>query len=138
MSVNSLVFTTDAYKSESYMWEDIARFLSTLMANEYIATIRRDEEGIFVIDYEHDESYDAWGCENPYWMTSDDHYDFECFKEANDGTYSDSDYVDFSELCTISSKDYPETLTTTASNFLNDKNEYINENSVKCSGKCSC
>ena len=36
MSVNSLVFTTDAYKSESYMWEDIARFLSTLMANEYI------------------------------------------------------------------------------------------------------
>ena len=137
MSVNSVVFTDDAYNTDVYLWNDVARFLSLLMQNGYIAVVRKDEEGIFVVEYEHDETWEPWGCDNPRWINEEDYYEFECFKESNEDTYSDSDYTDFSELCTISTKSYPETLTTTANNPKGDTNA-CNENCVKCSGKGSC
>ena len=51
---------------------------------------RDDDVGIIVIQYEHDETKEAWGCLNPHWMTEDKYWEFVA-SEEND-TYDVEDY----------------------------------------------
>lgn len=60
-------------KEVDEMWSDIHRFIRILMSEGYIAVIRQDEKNIIVIEYEHDERFDPWGCANPEWMFWDEH-----------------------------------------------------------------
>ncbi len=63
------------------MWQDIGTFLQLLAKNEYLAVVYDDATDIIVVQYEHNERIDAWGCANPVWMTSDEVELFDTFKD---------------------------------------------------------
>ena len=86
-----IVFSLDRYswkrtpeEANKAMWEDITKLLNVLFTNDYIAVVYQDEIGIVVVQFEHDERKDAWGCVNPYWMTEEDYYEYMCNKEECD------------------------------------------------------
>lgn len=59
-------------KEVDEMWSDIYRFIRILMSEGYVAVIRQEEKNIVVVEYEHDERLDAWGCANPEWVFWDE------------------------------------------------------------------
>lgn len=56
------------------MFNTVAQQLKILLDAGYLAVVRYDEPGlgIIIIDFEHDEHFDAWGIANPVWITEDE------------------------------------------------------------------
>lgn len=78
----TMVFSIDQYrygvtydKAKEEMWKDIGTFLQLLVKNENVAVIRQEETDIIIIEYEHDENVDSWGCANPQWVTESEYYE---------------------------------------------------------------
>lgn len=101
-----IVFSLDRYswkrtpeEANEAMWEDIKKLLNVLFANEYIAVIYQDEVGIVVVQFEHDERRDAWGCANPYWLTEDEYFEYlHSNEEPEENEYSTTTSENYSEF----------------------------------------
>ena len=65
--VNELVLCTEDYETESEFRTKLLEAIMLLLGAGYICTVREDEVGIFVIEYDHDDS--AYGSPHPYWLT---------------------------------------------------------------------
>ena len=65
--VNELVLCSDDYSNENEFRNKIAQAIMLLTEAGYICTVREDEVGIIVIEYDHDDS--AYGSPYPYWLT---------------------------------------------------------------------
>ena len=67
---NEMVFCVENYNDKYQMFLDIGTTLKTLLENEYIVVVRYDEPalGIVILEYEHDEHDNPYGCANPVWM----------------------------------------------------------------------
>jgi len=77
----TVVFAISQYKwgrtveeARAEMWKDIAKTLEILLRNEYITVVRDDDTDIIVIEYGHDERFNAWGSANPVWLEEDEYY----------------------------------------------------------------
>ncbi len=80
---NQIVFTSEAYNgNETAMWGDISYMLKTLTLNDYLCVFRQDDEGIYCIDYVYDD--ESMGTPYPYFMTPDEHDEWECYKRNAD------------------------------------------------------
>lgn len=82
-----VVFTQSRYswkntpeEARRLMWQDISEFLQILFQNEYIAVIYEEEVDIVIVQFEHSERLDAWGCANPYWITEEEYFDLRELK----------------------------------------------------------
>jgi hypothetical protein len=82
-----VVFTQGRYswrntpeEAKALMWKDISEFLQILFQNDYIVVIYQEESDIVVVQFEHDERCDAWGCANPYWITEEEYFDLKDLK----------------------------------------------------------
>ena len=68
--VNELVLCSDDYAdhdNENEFQNKLAEALMLLMGAGYICTVREDEVGIIVINYERDDH--SYGSPYPYWLT---------------------------------------------------------------------
>ena len=65
--VNELVLCAEDYETESEFKSKLAEAIMLLLGAGYICTVREDEVGIIVIEYDHDDS--AYGSPHPYWLT---------------------------------------------------------------------
>ena len=76
-----MVFAIDHYswnmpkdEARGLMWKDICKFLTILLKNKQIATIHEEVTDIIVVRYAHDESHDAYGIQNPIWITEEQYW----------------------------------------------------------------
>ena len=69
-----MVFCPDNYNNDNeQMWSDINKFLQMLMKNKNICTVKQEDFGIIVIDYEHDDSIEPiYGVSQPIWLSPDE------------------------------------------------------------------
>ena len=84
VNVNCMTFSPDDYqnKKES-MWADISKFLEILMRNRNICTIKEEDFGTIVIDYEHHDIGEIyWGCDQPIWLTEEEQEIIENHRNA--------------------------------------------------------
>jgi len=90
--VNEMVFTADRYETVDEMWEDIKRFIKLLLSNDYTMVIRDDDVDIIVIEYEHNELVEPWGCANPHWLTEEEAYSIEQLNKPDNKENEDSEF----------------------------------------------
>ena len=64
--VNELVLCTEDYENENEFRNKLSEAIMLLLGAGYICTVREDEVGIIVIEYDHDDS--AYGSPYPYWL----------------------------------------------------------------------
>ena len=71
---SQIVFDEDRFTNESEMFAEIAVQLSILLKQGYIAVVRYDEPslGIAMVEFEHDEHFEPWGCSTPMWVTAEE------------------------------------------------------------------
>jgi hypothetical protein len=55
------------YENENEFQSKLSEAIMLLLGAGYICTVREDEVGIIVIEYDHDDS--AYGSPYPYWLT---------------------------------------------------------------------
>lgn len=69
-----IVFAKKDWETLPELFDRIGEQLKLLLNAGYIATVRYDEPnlGIVVIEFEHDEHHEPWGCANPMWITVED------------------------------------------------------------------
>ena len=70
-----IVFCKENYNDNvDELFNVVSKQLRLLLDAGYIAVVRYDEPsfGIVVIEYEHDEHEDAFGCANPVWITAEE------------------------------------------------------------------
>ena len=65
--VNELVLCTEDYENENEFQSKLAEAIMLLLGTGYICTVREDDVGIIVIEYDYDDS--AYGSPYPYWLT---------------------------------------------------------------------
>ena len=66
--VNTITVVLENYNNE-FEWKDaIQRAIEVLMENRYVMTIREEEKGIVVIDYDYDWNT-GLGERTPIWLT---------------------------------------------------------------------
>ena len=65
--VNELVLCTEDDETESEFQSKLSEAIMLLLGAGYICTVREDDVGIIVIEYDHDDS--AYGSPHPYWLT---------------------------------------------------------------------
>ena len=91
--VNEMVFTSERYDNMEDMWHDIAQFIKLLLSNDYTMVIRDDDVNIIVIEYEHNELVEPWGCPNPHWFTEEEAYSIEQLNESDSEKESEFPYL---------------------------------------------
>jgi len=66
-------------------FQRISKQLELLLEEDYVAVVRYDEPGlgIVVIEFEHDNNLDDWGCTRPMWVTPEEAEKIVCMRENN-------------------------------------------------------
>ena len=61
-------------ETKEELFERVGKILNMLLEEGYLAVVRYDEPGcgIVVIEFEHDEYLDYWGCNRPMWVTDEE------------------------------------------------------------------
>ena len=74
VNINYMTFSPDDYQNKKeLMWADISKFLEILMRNRNICTIKEEDFGAIVINYEHHDIGEIyWGCDQPIWLTEEE------------------------------------------------------------------
>lgn len=67
-----LVVAKQDDESDSEYFERIGEIINMLLENEYACIVKREETDITIIQYEHDESLDEWGCSVPMWVSDEE------------------------------------------------------------------
>ena len=65
--VNELVICKKEFENETEYKKRLSDAIAILLDSGYICTIREEEVGVIVIEYDHDDS--AYGSPYPYWLT---------------------------------------------------------------------
>lgn len=65
--VNELVICSEDFENEEQFKRRIADAIALLLDSGYICTVREDEVGIIVIEYDYNDR--AYGSPYPYWLT---------------------------------------------------------------------
>lgn len=68
----TMTFCMDEYANSEEMWKDISKFMEILLKNKNKFVVRQEENIVIVIDYQHDESYEYYGCAQPVWLDEDE------------------------------------------------------------------
>ena len=72
-NINQIVFSKDKYgNNREKMFEAIAKQLALLMENDYVCKVYDDDVDVIVIEFEHDEKRDAWGCDELCWLSPEE------------------------------------------------------------------
>ena len=82
-----IVFCMDEFGgTKEGLFEAVAQQLRLLLESNHVAVVRYDEPGlgIVIIDFEHDEYFDAWGIANPYWITEEELWSLENSEEEEE------------------------------------------------------
>jgi len=71
---SQIVFNKEKFANEVDMFTEISIQLCILLKQGYAAVVRYDEPGlgIVVIEFEHDENLEYWGCSTPMWVTAEE------------------------------------------------------------------
>ena len=73
-----IVVVNNNYEGNSWeerdekLWRDVGTQLQLLLKQDYCAAVREDETGVIVIEYNHDENKEYWGCPRHVWISSDE------------------------------------------------------------------
>lgn len=80
-----IVFSLDNYENKDELFDVLAKQLRLLLDAGYLAVVRYDEPGlgIIVIEFEHDEYLEYWGCTKPMWVTPEEEEQIICSRENN-------------------------------------------------------
>ncbi len=71
---SQIVFDKERFTNEVEMFAEIGKQLQILLHQGYTAVVRYDEPslGIAIIEFEHDEHFEPWGCSTPMWVTTEE------------------------------------------------------------------
>jgi len=85
MKVNEIVFCRKDDETKEELFQRVGEQLKLLLGAGYLAVVRYDEPGIgvIVIEYQHDENLDYWGCVQPMWVTPEEAEKIICMRENN-------------------------------------------------------
>ena len=74
--VSKIVFQRKKCESTEEFFQTIGKQLQLLLENGYLAVVRYDEPGlrIVVIEFEHDDNIEPWGCKRPVWLTEEEEF----------------------------------------------------------------
>lgn len=69
-----IVLKTKEEETNEEFFKRVGNQLQILLEEGYYAVVRYDEPGlgIVVIEFEHDEYLDYWGCNRPMWVTEEE------------------------------------------------------------------
>lgn len=82
---NCIVFDVNKSGSKEALWNDVATFLRLAQAQENICVVRTEIlDSVIAVEYQHDESIEGWGCDNPRWITNDEWENIISEREFND------------------------------------------------------
>lgn len=71
--VNEIIFSKDRYgNNREKMFQAVAQQLMILFDNDYVCKVYDDDFDIIVIEFEHDERKDSWGCDELLWLTPEE------------------------------------------------------------------
>lgn len=68
--INTIVVCRDDYESKEDFENAIKDAVMVLLNNNYIMTVRYDDMGVVVIDFNHDNQ--EYGCDYPHWLSPDE------------------------------------------------------------------
>ena len=88
---NEIVLTRSTWGDK--LFQKVGEVLEILLKEQQICTVRDDDTGIIIIRHEHDENHDAWGCDNPYWIT-DEEYEIIEWERWHNNNHSDEECED--------------------------------------------
>ncbi len=85
MRSNEIVFCKKNEETKEELFQRVSKQLELLLEAGYIAVVRYDEPGlgIIVIEFEHDERLEYWGCSQPMWVTPEEADKIICMREDN-------------------------------------------------------
>ena len=86
-----IVFTRNEHETQDQLFEKVGKQLQLLLNEGYNAVVRYDDYEIVVIEYEHDENFDAWGVSRPTWLTYVEHEEL-MDKRVSEEEESDEEY----------------------------------------------
>lgn len=66
-----------AFMTQEDFYNDVGQVLKLLLKYGNTAVVRQEERDIIVIEYNHDERFDGWGCPNPYWLTDEEYFQYD-------------------------------------------------------------
>lgn len=85
--MNTITFSIDNYGgSKQKLFEAVGKQLALLLENEYVCKVYDDDVDIIVMQFNHDEHKDYWGCETLEWITPDELEFIERLREGEDNT----------------------------------------------------
>lgn len=85
MKLNEIVFLRKDDETKEELFQRVGEQLKLLLEAGYLAVVRYDEPGlgIVVIDFEHNDILDDWGCVQPMWVTPEEADKIVCMREGN-------------------------------------------------------
>jgi hypothetical protein len=74
MKLNEIVFSRGKDETKEELFQRVGEQLKLLLEAGYLAVVRYDEPGlgIVAIDFEHDDTFESWGCVQPMWVTPEE------------------------------------------------------------------
>lgn len=71
---SQIAFDEERFTNEVEMFTEIGKQLQILLHQGYTAVVRYDEPslGVAVVEFEHDENFEPWGCSTPMWVTAEE------------------------------------------------------------------
>ena len=70
---NQIVFTPEQFDNDvDKMYDAISKQIALLMKTENICVVYDDDTDIIVIEYEHNDRRDWWGCWQPTWLSPEE------------------------------------------------------------------
>lgn len=54
------------------LYNDLSLFLKLALEQDNVCVVTKEDDNIISVQYEHDEGSDAWGCDNPYWISEEE------------------------------------------------------------------
>ena len=82
--VNSIVIERKNYDNDNEFWSAVSMFLRLLTENDYIATFKYEDCGVYVIEFSYKDQ--SMGAEYPYWLTPEQ---YEQINFNEDDSYED-------------------------------------------------
>lgn len=84
IAIDDYVSNRTEEEARAEMWKDISSFLQILTKTNHIAVVYDDDTDIIVIEFEHNEHRDPMGYANPHWITEEEEWYLEHYKETSE------------------------------------------------------
>lgn len=82
-----IVLCVDDYDGDKdKLFNAVGKQLQILLDSHYITVVHYDEPslGVIIIDFEHDETFDPWGCANPVWITEEENFYLDSIEDEEE------------------------------------------------------